>query len=425
MTWTTTLAICHAPDSEPRDLRAALLQEGRRCLVWSPGTAGEPAGLRQADVVIVMPTIAAQSPLPIHRGEFPNALVLALASGPADWADAVLHPQTAIKLIAERVNALVRLVILELECELRRQSLQTSAGHTLDERGLKPPAKIRALYIGGPSKDFGSLQDDLARAEIELRPVFRAGLALDEIENGLVDAVVLDAAISPQETRELSLLLRRNSDLALAPVVVLDPKGAHTGRAPSLLSDIIRGTPEAGLVAARIGQLVREGRRRRRALTVLKRVRMKEVFDPRTGLSMQAFLDAHLKTHLAASSISGRAIIAGVFRAEPKEALKPAEVQAVGEQIASLVARLIRAEDTAARISDDTMAVLFPATSEASANAALKRIAAVLGATRFHSGRFAEGVGVDVDWTVFYPKPEDSASAAWTKAAADLAARAG
>ena len=421
MTWTTTLAICHAPNSEPTDLRAALLQEGRRCLLRPPG--GDPAGLRQTDVLIVMPTIASQDPLPFNRGEFPSALMLALTSGAAEWADAALHPQTAIKLIAERVNALVRLVVLELECDLRRASLKDSAGHALDDRGLKPPAKIRALYIGGPSKDFGSLQDDLARAEIELRPVFRAGLALDEIENGLVDAVVLDAAISPQETRELSLLLRRNSDLALAPVVVLDPKGTHAGRAPSLLSDVIRGAPEAGLVGARIAQLVREGRRRRRALSLLRRVRMKEVFDPRTGLSTQSFLDAHLRTHLGASAASGRAITAGVFRVEPKEALKPSEAQAVGEQVGSLVARLIRAEDTAARISDDAIAVLFPATSEASAQAALKRIAAVLGATRFHSGRYAEGVGVDVDWTVFAPKPEESASAAWTKAAADLAAR--
>jgi two-component system cell cycle response regulator PopA len=420
MTWTTTLAICHAPDSEPLDLRAALLQEGRRCLVWSPGS--DPAGLRQADVVIVMPTIASQMPLRINRGEFPNALLLALTSGAAEWADAALHPQTAIKLIAERVNALVRLVVLELECELRRTSLAASSGLKLDDRGLKPPAKIRALYIGGPNKDFGSLQDDLARAEIELRPVFRAGLALDEIENGLVDAVVLDAAISPQETRELSLLLRRNSDLALAPVVVLDPKGSHAGRAPSLLSDIIRGIPEPGLVAARIEQLVREGRRRRRALTLLRRIRMKEVFDARTGLSMQSFLDAHLRTHLAASATSGRALAAGVFRAEPKEALKPAEVEAVGEQIGSLVARLIRAEDTAARVSEDSIAVLFPATGEAASQAALKRIAAVLGATRFHSGRYAEGVGVDVDWTVFTPKADDSAH--WTKAAQALAARA-
>jgi two-component system cell cycle response regulator PopA len=420
MDWTTTLAICHAAGEEPRELRAALLQDGRRCLLWSPGA--DAAGLAQADVVVFMPALAAQAGPEISRAPYPSALVLALTTGAAAWADAALHPETALKLVAERVNALIRLVILELECDLRRTTLASGAGLKLDERGPKAPARIRALYIGGPNKEFGSLQDALALAEIELRPVLRAGLALDEIENGLVDAVVLDAAISPQETRELSLLLRRNSDLALAPVLVLDPQGTHAGRAPSLLSDVIRGTPEPLLVAARIGQLVRESRRRRRALTFLRRIRMKEVFDAQTGLSMQSFLDTHLRTHLEASQRSGRALVAGVFRVEPREALKPAEAQSMAEQIASLTARLIRAEDTAARISDDAIAVLFPATSESAAQAALKRIAAVLGATHFHANRFIEGVSVDVDWTVFSPKPGDSISATWTNAAAELAA---
>src|SRR5262249_35501526 len=93
----------------------------------------------------------------------------------------------------------------------------------------------------------------------------------------------------------------------------------------------------------------------------------------------------------------------------------------MAEQIGSLVARLIRAEDTAARVSDDTIAVLFPATGEAAAQAALKRIAAVLGATRFHANRYVEGVTLDVDWTGFQPKPGDTLPEDWPAAASRVA----
>jgi two-component system cell cycle response regulator PopA len=422
MNWTTTLVICHAPGEEPRELRTALVQDGRRCLDWSP--QAEPAGLSDADVVVVMPGLAARETPLFDRAKAPGALILALTAHKANWADAVLHHETALKLVGDRVNALVRLSVLELECTLRRQSLASNAGLKLDERGLKATARIRALHIGGPNKGFGSLQDALAERDIELRPVLRASLALDEIENGLVDAVLLDASISPQETREVSLLLRRNSDLALAPVVVLDPKGTHTGRAPSLLSDVIRGEPDPELVAARITQLVQESRRRRRALALLKRVRMKEVFDTHTGLSTHNFLEAHLNTHLEANLRTGRALGAGLLRIQPREALKPAELQSMGEQIGSLVSRLIRAEDSAAQISDDTIAAVFPATGEAAAQAALRRIAAVLGATRFHANRYVEGVTVDVDWTLHTPSPMDPPGTRWTAAAAALAARA-
>lgn len=421
MTWISTLAICHSAGEDPRELRTALLQEGRRCLTFIPDA--EPAGLARADIIIVAADLAARGEPQGLRALSPHALILALTPAAAPWADAAVHPETTLKHIADRVNAMVRLVVLETECDLRAQSLAAN-GLKLDDRGLKPPARIRALHIGGPSKDFGSLQDSLNQADIELRPVLRSTLALDEIENGLVDAVILDASLSPQEARELSLLLRRNSDLALSPVVVLDPRGAHSGRAPSLLSDIIRGPANPELIGVRIGQLVRESRRRRRALALLRRIRMKEAFDPATGLSTQAFLDTHLKTYLIASAETGRAFAAGVFRVSPREPLHPPEAHSMGEQIGNLVARLIRAEDTAARVSEDTIAVIFPATSETAAQGALKRIAAVLGATRFHANRYVEGITLDVDWSVFQPKAGDKPSENWIAATADLAARA-
>ena len=402
MIWTTTLALCRSASEDARELRAALQQEGRRCSEWSPGDS--VADLTNADLVLVLPEFAAAKAAPFARSKTNAPIVIALAAGACNWADAVLSPHLPAKLVADRVTALLRLVVLDRESELRSACLTVVGAQSLDERGLKPPARMRALHIGGPSKEFGALQEHLAADEIDLRPILRPSLALDEIENGLVDAILLDSSVSPQETRELGLLLRRNSDLTLVPVVILDPKSTYTGRAPSLLSDVVRGNPDGAIISARISQLVGESRRRRRALTLLQRARTKDVFDAHTGLATARFFDTHIETHIAASAKSGRALTAGLVRIQPRSSLRPAEAQSMQEQIAHLIARLIRSEDLVSRLDEETLALLFPATIEVAAQAALKRIAAVLAATRFHANRYVEGVTVGVDWSVVTPQ---------------------
>jgi hypothetical protein len=67
----------------------------------------------------------------------------------------------------------------------------------------------------------------------------------------------------------------------------------------------------------------------------------------------------------------------------------------------------------AAQISQDTIAFLFPATLEVSASAAMKRISAVLGATRFHATKTPEGIAVDVDWSVMQPRTGQSGAELW------------
>src|SRR5207237_1274552 len=55
-------------------------------------------------------------------------------------------------------------------------------------------------------------------------------------------------------------------------------------------------------------------------------------------------------------------------------------------QIGSMIARLIRAEDSAGRLSNDIFALALPATSQAAARAVGERISAVIGCTAFDSG---------------------------------------
>jgi two-component system, cell cycle response regulator PopA len=55
-------------------------------------------------------------------------------------------------------------------------------------------------------------------------------------------------------------------------------------------------------------------------------------------------------------------------------------------QIGSMIGRLVRVEDTAARLGPEVFALALPATGQTAARAAGERISAVIGCTAFEAG---------------------------------------
>lgn len=401
MSWTTTVVLAYQPHEPPETLRAHLQREGRRLIVWHVSEAA-PAGVRDCDLLVLSGSAAEDPQIgeALRAACGPRSVLFALTSASAPWADAALNPDTSPRLVADRVGALLRLSRLEWEYRLRRHTITGLSGAQGEDKALKAPPEALALHIGGPSAGFSSLGATLKERGIDLRPVLSAGLALDQIESGLIDAVLLDAAAAPQTLRELSIIMRRNSDLALCPVLVLDRAGNSTAqaRAPSLVADVVRGTLDHDLIVTRLEQLVREHRRRRRAVHAIGRTRAKGVFDSRATLFSTRFLDAHLETHMAEAQRTGRSLTFGLLRITPDNEVLPAsELEQLAQHSANLVARLIRLEDVAAPVAGASIGLLFPATLEMEANTALQRIAAVVRATRFHSARNPEGTAVEVE----------------------------
>lgn len=403
MSWTSTLVIAHAEGESPLELRSALAAEGRRVLVWAPN--GEPpAGFKEADLIIVMSGLISDTDtLPFDvPSHLPKPLLFALSVLPAEWAHAVMNPQASLKEIADRVSSLLRLTNLELECTQRRNTFAQIEGERPDERPYGGARMWEVLYIGGPSPNFLHLQETLSQADINLRPVLRASLALDDIENGLIDAVMLDATASMQNVRELGMMLRRNSDLALSPVLVLDNEddAQKATRPPSLVYDTIRSRNDVGLISIRLKQLIAESQRRRRALGILKRSRGKAYYDARTGLAQLSLLEVHCETHRKTFSEIGRSLTIGTLTAIPHEVvLRENELEDLSDQVAQLVSRLVRAEDMAAVVEYGKYAFLFPLTLEVAGQAALRRISAVISATRFHAPKDPSGLTLNVEWS--------------------------
>ena len=90
-------------------------------------------------------------------------------------------------------------------------------------------------------------------------------------------------------------------------------------------------------------------------------------------------------------------------------------------QIGSMIGRLVRAEDTAARLGPEVFALALPATHQAAARAAGERIAAVIGCTAFEAGESRPPFVVEFDIGVAEVEPGENAAHALERAAQAVA----
>ncbi len=89
-------------------------------------------------------------------------------------------------------------------------------------------------------------------------------------------------------------------------------------------------------------------------------------------------------------------------------------------QIGSMVARLVRAEDSAGRLSNDVFAIALPATSAIAARNVGERISAVVSCTAFDSGQGKPPYVVEFIVGAAQIQPGEPAAEALMRAAAEV-----
>jgi two-component system cell cycle response regulator PopA len=149
--------------------------------------------------------------------------------------------------------------------------------------------------------------------------------------------------------------------------------------------------------------------------------------DAATGLFTRDLFAAHLARLAHAARQRNRALSVCVLKVAERADL--AEVRRTGwlaraiPQIGSMIGRLVRVEDTAARLAPDVFALALPATTAQAARAAGERIAAVIGCTAFEAGDNKPPFVVEFDLGVAEVGPGEPAGRALEEAAAEAYAR--
>ena len=153
------------------------------------------------------------------------------------------------------------------------------------------------------------------------------------------------------------------------------------------LSDVAAAdTPEVE-TAERVLWLARSHRRERAIRAALDAMRGSGLMDAATGLFTRPLFATHLARLAAAARVRRRPLSVAVLRMLPRGSAAAlggsAAIERAAPQIGSMLGRLVRAEDTPARLSPEVFAIALPAAHRGAAQVAAERIAAVIACTAF------------------------------------------
>jgi len=335
-----------------------------------------------------------------------------------------LHPYQA----AMRLESLVRLAVSEEEFELRVETFAERRRRlTLPDADRSP---LRILAIGEPAPQFLALSNALRLGGAEVVGAFTAYTAFDYLHERPFDGVVLWAGDNPQEALSIAAGLRRNTRLYHTPALLYMRRGSYVTTAEAYhrgVSDVASPETPEEETAQRVLELARGHRRQSAVRQALESARGSGLMDPATGLFTRDLFAAHLARLAQASRVRNRPLSVCVLRVAEKPQLKTARAEGwlarAIPQIGSMIGRLVRVEDTAARLAPEVFALALPATPLQAGRAAGERIAAVIGCTAFEAGDGKPPFVIDFDIGAAEVHAPEAVGAALESAASEAQAR--
>jgi two-component system cell cycle response regulator PopA len=418
------------------DRSAPALAEGLDRLGWRTVTAREvETGVRalrdleiEAAVVELSDAFAAESvAAELQAACRPRRLpVVALAPNGADLAadafDLVLGPDAHPAQVGLRLEQLVRAAVSEEEFELR------TATFAERDAALELPAHAEAplsvLMVGSPAPQVLALTN--AMSDLGLEPVgaFTAYTAFDYLHEHRFDAVALWGGEDQAEAISIAAGMRRNTRLFHVPTLLYLRQTSDLDLGEVFnrgITDIASLDTSAADTARRVAALASAYRRQSAIRQALENARGSGLMDASTGLFTRDLFAAHLARLGGAARERNRPLSVCVLRvgerAEVTRARGGGWLDRAMPQIGSMIARLVRAEDTAARLASEVFALALPATPLGHARLVGERIAAVIGCTAFESGPGRAPFVVEFDVGVAEVHPGESAAKALERAA--------
>ncbi len=350
------------------------------------------------------------------------------SSGESGPFDLIMRPPVHPAQAALRLESLSRAAVTEEEFELRAQ--------TLAERGkrLEPPVAddgpLQVLTVGEPAPKFLALSHTLRICGAETTGAFTAYTAFDYLHERPFDAVVLWAGELHGEALSIAAGMRRNTRLFHIPTMLYLHQDSAVGPGEVFdrgVTDVATGDTPDEETARRVVALARTYRREAAIRKALDRARSSGLMDAATGLFTRDLFAAHLARLSTAMHARHRSLSVAVLRIT--EGAEIALMRSEGwldraiPQIGSMVGRLVRSEDTVARLAPDVFALAFPAAGQEAARVAAERIAAVIACTAFDAGEGRTPFTVTFDVGVAELEQGEPAARALERAGARAAQR--
>jgi two-component system cell cycle response regulator PopA len=426
----------------PDDGLIGPLCQGLDALGWRTVTARSMASAIQVLIDWPLETVILDAGLPdavegiaaLRQTVTPRRLpILAIGAAAATWepglADIVMSSPPHAAQAALRLENLVRSAIAEEEVSLREATF-AARGQPLpiaDQDG----SPLRVLAGGKPDRHFLALSNALAERGCEVVAAPTPYTAFDYLHERPFDAVVLWGAEDHTPALSIASGMKRNTRLYHIPAV-LYLRGAGEINLSELynrgFADVAAADTPEDETAERITALARAHRRHIAIRKALESARGSGLTDPTTGLFTPELFASHLARIAEGARMRRRPLSVAVLRVSETEAVVEARkdgwLDRALPQIGAMVSRLIRTEDTAARLSPDVFALALPATQGPAARVAADRIAAVIGCTAFDAGPDRSPFVVEFEVGVAEVTTGESPAAVLERASRDVRASA-
>ena len=425
-----------APDD---DLVGSLCQ-GLDALGWRTVTARSLAGAVQVLIDWSLETVIIDARMPdaadgvaaLRQTVSPRRLpVMAVGAEAADWpagvADIAMSGPPHAAQAALRLENLVRAAIAEEEVALREATFAARGEPLpLSDEDASP---LRVLAAGKPDRHFLALSNALSDRGCEVVAAPTPYTAFDYLHERPFDAAVLWGAEDHAPALSIASGMKRNTRLYHIPAV-LYLRGSGEINLSELynrgFADVAAADTPEEETADRIVALARHHRRHVVIRRALESVRGSGLTDPATGLFTPELFASHLARIAEGARLRRRPLSVVVLRVSETPALVDARrdgwLDRALPQIGAMVSRLIRTEDTAARLSADVFALALPATRGPAARIAADRIAAVIGCTAFDAGPDRSPFVVEFEVGVAEFAPGESPAVVLERASKDVRA---
>lgn len=338
---------------------------------------------------------------------------LAEASGGFDSTlFAPMHPSQ----IANRVNAMIRLGVMEGEISRRLETLRDDFGQIPNVGEMSPDRKFRVLFIGKASPSFMVIINALQDKGVEVTAAFTSFSAFDYLHGDPFDAVVMNTLEQSEPAFSISEAMRRNSKLYHTPTLFLvnghsftDYDGAYQRGA----RDIIDCDADSDEISGRILELANYHRIHEQMKSDFRSLVADAAGDGSGTAFSQDFMRAHLPRILQDAAkfeqpvtLLGMKLISSSVDKATESAITSAYAQT-----AELIHNLVRMQDVVCRWDKDKFVLAFFDTDAAEAKIILSRIQALLDCTVYDSGNFEGGpLGVSAQTVISEITPSASST---------------
>ncbi len=299
-----------------------------------------------------------------------------------------MHPSQ----IANRVNAMIRLGVMDGEITRRLETLDKDFNQKPAISDLSPDRKFRVLFIGKASPSFMVIINALQDKGVEVTAAFTSFSAFDYLHGDPFDAVVMNALEQSEPAFSISETMRRNSKLFHTPTLFLvkghsfkDYDGAYQRGA----RDIIDCDADSEEIGGRILELANYHRVHEQMKSDFLALAVNAAVDASGTAYSQDFIRAHLPRTLRDAATSGLPVTLMGLKLSSASVgdVTSDAIDSAFAQTAELINNLVRMQDLVCRWDRDKFVLAFYDTTAAEAKIILARIQSLLDCTVYDSGK--------------------------------------